>query len=320
MSVWHPLTATLERQIRAFSKELRLAFDGAVEPLHHCRVATRRLREILPLCAADMAHGPASRARRRLQRVGRALGSVREVDVALDLVAEPGQAQRLGQTAAVRLREHLLDEREERRERMLDRLGGMNTRKLERDLAEVARALAMRRQSDGWVRLLAFRTDRRARGVRAAVAAAGGLYIPDRVHAVRIAAKKLRYALEFVDDTGEARTKPTVRQLKDIQGTLGRLHDLEVLASLVQDVTFSTGCREPWQLDLEHFRLTLDHECRELHSQYVARREELLSVCQKARRVASGIWVDRGGGLATGRPLKMTLPAAEDEHGAMSRR
>ena len=313
----HPLTAPLERLIRAFGDELPRAIDGEVEPLHRCRVATRRLREILPLCAADSPRGPARRARRRVRRVGRALGEVREIDVAIEMVAEPGHADRLGRAAAARVRRHLLDERDERRERMRERLDGVNVGKLERDLAEVARALAMRQQSDAWARTLALRTGRRAQRVRVVLAAAGALYIPDRVHAVRVAAKKLRYALEFVGDTEEARTKPTVRQLKDIQESLGRLHDLEVLTRFVQDVTIPGDDPRP---ALESFRLALDHECRELHSRYVARRDELLDICQGAQRVAFRIWTDRGGELATGKPLKMSLPEAEDGQGTLTRR
>ena len=315
----HPLTAPLERLNRAFGTELSRAVDGEVEPLHRCRVATRRLREILPLCAADCPRGPARRARRRVRQVGRALGDVREMDVAVEMVAEPGHVDRLDPAAAARVRRYLLDERDERRERMRERLGGVSIRKLERDLAEVARALAMRQQSDAWARTLALRTGRRAQRVRVVVAAAGALYIPDRVHAVRIASKKLRYALEFVGDTEEARTKPTVRQLKDIQESLGRLHDLEVLARLVQDVTVPSH-DGPGARAIESLRRMLDHECRELHSRYVARRDELLDVCQGAQRVASRIWTDRGGELATGTPLKMSLPEAEDSHGTLTRR
>ena len=321
MTPAHPLTRPFERQMRAFGKHLPRAVQGEVEPLHQCRVATRRLREILPLCTSEVPRGAAARARRRLRRVGRALGGVRELDVALGLVVELVQKDSVAPIAAGRLRQHLRDERDERRERMLDRLGGVSTRKLERDLADVARALSMRQQTDAWAQTLAVRMGRRAQRVREAVAAAGPLYVSDRVHVVRIAAKKLRYALEFAADTGEASTKGAVRQVKDIQEALGRLHDLEVLATTIQDIAVPGADVETWNGALDALRLELDRECRGLHSQYVAKREPLLEICDMALRVAVRIWTDRGGELASGglvrpggRILKMTLPDPRPAH------
>ena len=307
MSHLHPLKRPYERHIRSFGKHLPQAVQGEVEPLHQCRVATRRLREILPLCAADIPAGAAKRARRRLRRVGRALGGVREIDVAISLVAELSQKQTIGLTHGPRLRRHLHDERDERRERMLDRLATVNPRKLERDLAEVARALGMRQQTDAWAQMLARRMARRAQRVREVVSAAGALYITDRVHAVRIATKQLRYALEFAADTSEARTKVTVRRLKDIQESLGRLHDLEILQSMIQDLSFPGAQPEAWNGELEALRRELDRECRELHSVYVGERAMLLELSDTAMQVATRIWTDRGGELSTGRALKMTL-------------
>ena len=201
MTPSHPLRRPFERQIRTFGKQLPLAVKGEIEPLHQCRVATRRLREILPLCASEVPRGVATRARRRLRRVGRALGGVREIDVALGLVDELTQRGVVDAGAAERLRQHLRDERDERRERLRDRLSAVNTRRLERDLAEVARVLGMRHQTEGWAYTLAVRMGRRAQRVREAVSAAGALYTSDRVHRVRITGKKLRYALEFAGDT-----------------------------------------------------------------------------------------------------------------------
>ena len=307
MPLLHPLKRPYERHIRSFGKHLPQAVQGEVEPLHQCRVATRRLREILPLCAADIPAGAAKRARRRLRRVGRALGGVREIDVAIGIVTELRQKQTLGVTPGARLRRHLDDERDERRERMLDRLATVNPRKLERDLADVARALGMRQQTDAWAQTLARRMARRGQRVREAVAAAGALYIPDRVHAVRIATKRLRYTLEFAGATREARTKMIVQRLKDVQETLGRLHDLEILQAMIQDLTFPGAQPEAWNGDLEALRRELDRECRELHSVYVGERLMLLELSDAAMHVATRIWTDRGGELSTGRALKMTL-------------
>src|SRR5687767_14003814 len=54
-------------------------FDGDVESVHQARIATRRLREVLPLVGSD--DPSASRAAETLRDAGRALGRVRELDV-----------------------------------------------------------------------------------------------------------------------------------------------------------------------------------------------------------------------------------------------
>lgn len=291
----HPLIRPFERYVRAFGKHLPGAIEGEIEGLHQCRVSTRRLREVLPLCASEVPRSTTGRARRRLRRVGRALGPVREVDVALELVDELSRLGGGAGDATAQVRRHLGDEHEERREQMLDRLRTVNTRKLERDLADIARLLGMRQQTDAWACTLAAQMGSRAQRLREAIGTAGPLYIADRVHAVRIAAKKLRYSLELAVETGEARAKGPVRQIKDVQDTLGRLHDLDVLASYVRDLTI-LHADQPWNADLESMRRGLERECRELHGRYVARQVSLLKICDTAASAAEYIRSERGGG------------------------
>ena len=308
----HPLMPPFERQARGFGTYLPEAVNGEVEPLHQCRVATRRLRELLPLCGREVSTGIAQRARRRLRRVGRAMGPVRELDVSLEVVDELARQGIVRDETEQRLRQHLLDEREEQREQMLDWLRSINTRKLEHDLAEVARLLGMRQQTDAWAQMLASRMESRARTLRETVDAAGPLYIADRVHAVRIATKRLRYVLELAGDTGEARTKRAVRDARSVQETLGRLHDLDVLASLMQGLIAAAGA--PWHAPLEATRLHVERECRELHGQYVAQREIVLDLSAAAEQTGRDIRNERGGDdlqaappKRVGRVLKMTL-------------
>ena len=312
MTTGHPLSRPFERNTRVFGSTLPAAMQGEVKALHDCRVATRRLREALPLCASEVSRATADRARRRLRRVGRALGPVREFDVSLELLDELMHKGFVEGEASERLREHLDAERDERREQMLDRLRAVNSRKLERDLADIARSLTMRQQTDAWALTLARRINRRADRLRDAIGVAGPLYIADRVHAVRIAAKKLRYSLEFAVETKEARAKRVVGQVKEVQDTLGRLHDLDVLTNMMQDLAIPNA-DAPWSGDLETLRLRLERECRRLHGRYVARQARLLEICDVAARISAQIATERGGvALASGvrpigRVLKMRL-------------
>ncbi len=314
MTVSHALQDPLGRLIRALGTHLPLAVAGDVEALHQARVATRRLRELLPLCAAELPHGAVRRASQRLRRVGRSLGSVREVDVSRETVDRLLVEEKIDARVASRLHQYLRDEHEDRRHRMLRGLAAANVRKLERDLATVARDLGLRLETDAWAQRLAVRIGKRADRVRAAVEYAGALYIPDRVHAVRIAAKKLRYTLELARETGEARTRDAVRQVKGAQESLGRLHDLQVLGVAVQALAFPGSPSEPVDTGLDSLRLWIERECRRFHSEYVGTRDQLLTICEGSLIHAQRIWTERGGETASvqrassvGRVLKMNL-------------
>jgi len=305
----HSLKHSFERQRRSFGKNLHKTRAGELEPLHQCRVATRRLRELLRLCASDLPRGTVSRARRRVRRFGRALGDVRELDVSICLIGELVDADRLQPAAAVRLRQYLDDERNRRRRRMAGRVSPKNVRKVERDLAEVAKALGMKQQGDRWSQVLALRITRRAQHVRDAVVEAASFYVAERVHTVRITTKKLRYVLEFARETGDGQTKTATSQLKSIQDMLGRLHDLEVLQKLIQSLLIPADQQHNWALQLEVLRLDLAGECRRLHGDFVATQPALLEICQGAFELASKIWIESGCEGPTGRVLKRTLRA-----------
>ena len=60
------------------------------------------------------------------------------------------------------------------------------------------------------------------------------MYLPERLHDVRIAVKKLRYAVELGADASGARREPDLRALKRGQEMLGRMHDLQMLIDRVR--------------------------------------------------------------------------------------
>ena len=79
----------LERRVRALERDLPAALGGDVEALHRSRVASRRLREILPVLGLERDAGrqaPVRKLQRRLRRLTSALGGVRELDVALGIL------------------------------------------------------------------------------------------------------------------------------------------------------------------------------------------------------------------------------------------
>jgi CHAD domain-containing protein len=227
-----PLAQSLGRRVEALAGHLHAALDGDEHAIHHARVATRRLREILPI-VIDTQSRRGERLRRRLKRLTAALGPVRELDVALNLLNTRAKGE--SAPAVVALRAQMTERRSTAFEHLREACDPGRARRLLARLAELVsdRDLASRRGHGGLPSRERRRLTRgvidRARDLGIAVADAGAILIVERVHAVRIAAKRLRYALELIGELRLARTATLVSSLRAMQDVLGQLHDLDVL-------------------------------------------------------------------------------------------
>jgi CHAD domain-containing protein len=256
------------------------------------------LREAVPVLAGDLKHS--GKARRKIRRLTRALGTVREVDVSLQILDELAAKDDLSRPALQDVRLHVIEERDRRREAMLARLADVKTDKLARRLKTVTEAV-QEDTSEAWRQALGTRLVKRAKRLVAAIENAGQLYAPWRLHEVRLATKKLRYGLELAADSGIRAATPMLRSLKRAQETLGRLNDLQVLQQHVAAVQAApTGRSSPHQ-GLVAIAGSIEEECRRLHGRYVAQADGL-------REIAEAVPTQSVPRLARrGRPLKMGL-------------
>lgn len=276
----HTPSALLQRYVDALIAAVPDARGGESSAVHQARVASRRLREALPMLAVSDDDG-LRRARKRVRRVTRALGPVRELDVALEHLAEFGTKGATTAAAIEQVRRILTSARTDRRQAMLHTLTPKRLDQLRRPLAGVdelpADLTVVATES-------ARRIVSRAARLIKAVERAGALYLPDRLHAVRIAVKKLRYALELQLAIGRSRATARIAQLKRVQEVLGRMHDLEILIEHVRDTEVAVaGSNRHAVLDLQRLVRALEEECRELHASYVARRDALLTLSEAVR-------------------------------------
>lgn len=259
---------SLTSRVRALARELPGAVQDDLEALHRARVASRRVREILPVLSKTDEGDPTPKAlRRRVRQVTRALGGVRELDVALLILDElSARHPELGSFIDA-VRSRVRDERRGRREGMTARLQESAGLRLPDDLGILSGTAGSGARSD-LRRRLARRLRRRADRLESAIDEAGSLFVSERLHAVRIAAKQLRYALELVHEFGGAGTKQLTTTLKQYQDLLGRLHDLEIVSGYAR--------REAWNAEGQagvaaaRFQELIDREIRELHAAYLA--------------------------------------------------
>jgi CHAD domain-containing protein len=144
--------------------------------------------------------------------------------------------------------------------------------------------LARRHSHDeAWRMLLARQLDARARKLRARLEGAGVVYVIEPLHEVRIAGKRLRYALELVGDTRLAPVARLLRQLTQVQDVLGHLHDLDALMAHLRATVASAPEPSDGSAALDHLDNVLERERRTLHAAYLRRRASLIVLADSVR-------------------------------------
>ena len=135
-----PSELLIRQRLAALARTLPAAQKGDVASLHQARVATRRLREALPVVTSGNRQRKLDRKVRRLTRT---LGPVRELDVALLILDELEGLGVVPRPAVIRLRQAVLEERRSLHGDMLRRIERCDLAKLKR------RAIRHRPPPDG---------------------------------------------------------------------------------------------------------------------------------------------------------------------------
>ncbi len=287
------LARALTTQIDTLVGELTRARRGDARGIHRARTTSRRLRELLPVAAAAVPVPGADRLRREIRRVTRLLGRVRELDVSIALFAEISVQVSWDAVVVADLGRRLIDERDRSAHAASSSLRAIDPARLRARLDAVVQSVEANAVPGVAERALAARLRRRAASLFRAIEQAGTLYVPERLHDVRISAKKLRYALEVAHTAAGLPVRPFLASLKRHQDLLGRLHDLEVLAGRARALTARQGSRDA--AGGEVIVADLETACRALHASFVSRRS---TIQRMATRTIETIVRD----LAAGKP------------------
>jgi CHAD domain-containing protein len=221
------------------------------------------------------------------KRLGRSLGRVRDVDVRIALLAAlEGRIPHAAPTLVLIRQEHERTRLELARE-LIKRLERLDTIRviqslLARRRPRVVPWLPALPRNRHWERHLHDTVAARAHAAQDAIVHATGVYFPKRTHAARIAIKKLRYAVEIVDEAGLADCAAAIRELKKAQDVLGELHDYQELGTSLQaEGSNAHGDQVPV------IRQVVEAAASQLHTRYLERREPVLAVCRSAGEAAA---------------------------------
>jgi CHAD domain-containing protein len=226
----------------------RGARDGRdIEELHDMRVAVRRMRAALRVCGPYLDTTPYKAFRKTLRRTGRTLGAVRDLDVFrekaqryLDALPDERRSELDPLLAAWQVKYDAA------RQAMLALLDGKAYLQFKKEFARfletpgagapqatTANAEPLPHRVREAVPLLA------VAGYAAVRAYEGRVEEADtplpRLHRLRIAAKRLRYILEFFREILPAQAESLIDRIKELQEHLGNLQDAVVTCGILRD-------------------------------------------------------------------------------------
>src|SRR5574340_6370 len=225
-----------------------------IEAVHSMRVATRRLRATLPLFGPPLAGKRHLEWIKSVRGITRALGEARDSDVQIEHVNGFLETQQPPYRAGVRrLLLRLKQQRLALQPKVLKELEKFDKSGL---VTEMAQKLApfdiYRDRLDSSDPVL---IEMAAESIRAKLDEFLGfdeiVYQPEKIqeiHAMRIAAKRLRYTLETFAPLFEDGLKDTIKAMRTSQDLLGEIHDSDVWT-----VSIEQFMQEELQRTIEYF-------------------------------------------------------------------
>jgi CHAD domain-containing protein len=213
---------------------LVLESGASEEALHDLRVALRRVRSLLRALRPSLAGSVRRKHERRLGAIAAATSAARDAEVQAGWLGDQRAGASPRDVAAIEAIVARLEE--ERREgyrlalqdgaARFRRLAGRLHRRLAHPVAGAGAGPSLAEVLSEALRALAATLFSRLDRVR-------GPFDVEGAHAARIAAKRLRYALEPLRGGPRADSGPVVGALKELQDLLGELHDAHVLGGVV---------------------------------------------------------------------------------------
>jgi CHAD domain-containing protein len=251
--------------------------DGDSESIHQARIATRRAR-----AALKMIDGKETERLELCRRLGRMLGKVRELDITQEVFQGLSMRVPPASYAIAAARRTVERDQRQARRRFAKALDHLELRPL----------LALRDRPsitvvsfwNDWRRRIVSETLARQHALCHAIERAPAVYMPNRIHRVRIATKKLRYTLEVANATGIRVDQDVMRDLRKIQDLLGRVHDIDVARRVVQQLD---GTGKPIADEMALLDAVMAADCAALHEKYLARRERIRAACDYCTEVVA---------------------------------
>ena len=254
-SGWEEVLDVARQHLKRFiGLEPKVLQGDDPEAIHDFRVASRRLQQVLDLLYPKPRPKKIRKLRRVIQRCRQAFSTVRNCDVLIQRVNGSLACKRTGQRESwMAFREHLETRRLDAFQQAVGKLSRLNLSdfyvRLQGCLNAPPHSLSnpggtvSDESQPGYGVEVGTLEDRLVRELQLTweafdtrVSHSQKERDPDSLHAVRIAAKRLRYLIEVIGELGVADTKKILSRLRRLQQHLGDWHDLEVIEQMMAEM------------------------------------------------------------------------------------
>jgi CHAD domain-containing protein len=246
----------ISKHLEALKSEIegvRQAQD--IEYIHRMRVASRRLRSALPLFEASFSAKRYPGWVKSLRKITRSLGTARDIDVQLGELEKFSEKQTslLNKPGLIRLKLRLNQQRARAQENILKTLDDLDR---EGVLVELGKALTANLEHANLTYPFTptlYQKSYEAISVHLEELLNFEPFVnhPEaatELHAMRIAAKKLRYTLEIFSQIYPGELKSYIQAVRKIQDELGELHDCDFWITFLAEFL-----QKEYDLTLEYY-------------------------------------------------------------------
>jgi CHAD domain-containing protein len=231
----------IQRHLVAMAAEVegvRTAAD--IEYVHRMRVATRRMRTALALFSGCFPKQDYKKIQKDVRKVTRALGEARDLDVQLEVIeaailefTDPKL-----QPGLKRLKLRLTQRRAEVQQHVEAAMDRMLADQLIERLENWVKPLLEQSKTVYLYTPALYQLAFQGIQVRIEELLSHVPYISDpqnvkELHAMRISAKRLRYAMETFEELYAGQLKPFISTSRKLQDQLGAIHDLDVWIAFI---------------------------------------------------------------------------------------
>ena len=258
------------KQLAAQDEGIREGTD--LEYVHRARVATRRLRAGMKFFDECFDARCGKRWRREIRRLTTELGDARDKDVQIEYVrsalAEIHEPQYVPGIA--RLLVTFEHQREALQVRVLRALNRFRESRTAEEISAAIKPMASRQSTDPSECVLKRAEEQivsRLDELLSYQSSLANAAAQEQHHAMRIAAKRLRYTMEICRSAYAGRLDPFLTSVKEVQGLLGEIHDRDVwgaqLDALLADERDQLGATYGHDKPLERIKPGIEHLRRE---------------------------------------------------------
>ncbi|MBZ5631160.1 MAG: CHAD domain-containing protein [Acidobacteriia bacterium] len=204
------------------------------ERVHQMRTTARRLETLLETLA-DHPNRRQRNLRKRLKRLRRGAGGVRDIDVQIAALRKLMIGRE--QERRARLMQALVEKRSEREQELVNALDHKDVQKLRKGLQRWSEEIGSGAKPEGKTPATAAREfDGVAASLRmfSTLSRQVSALTPDNLHAYRTRCKQIRYVAEMAGNT--PRAKQVVEPLRRMQDAIGDWHDWQTLTQTAESL------------------------------------------------------------------------------------